>query len=279
MKQDYKIFSDLAIEAHEAARRRLAAPRAKRSTVEPGLIGGAEAPVDESEIDGVEIYVEEDEILRVTRVEIMDEHGAAELGKPIGKYVTIECQRIKEPDPDAHDAAAAEFAKHLGALHGLGKDGVALIVGLGNWKVTADSLGPKVVARTLTTRHFSDEHRELIGEGGARVVCAISPGVMGLTGIETGEIVRGVTEHVKPDLVIAVDALAARRVNRVNSTIQLSNTGINPGAGIGNGRAAINREALGVPVIAVGVPTVLIMQVRLPHFPRRSKWSNALGSG
>jgi len=277
-KQGYRFFSDLAIEAHEAAlshNRRRFPPRDGISetpaTIEPGSMGDAasmESPgpagsvaaaeaLDKSGIDGVAIHVDESGGLRVTSVEITDERGAAEMGKPVGKYITIECQRIKEPDPDAHDAVAAAFAGQLGALHGLDADAVVLVVGLGNWNVTADSLGPKVIAKTLVTRHLSEENRAFLGEGGARQVCAISPGVMGLTGIETGEIVKGITDRVKPDLVIAIDALAARRVSRINSTIQLSNTGINPGAGIGNFRASINDKTLGVPVIAVGVPTVV----------------------
>ncbi|MEG1441178.1 MAG: GPR endopeptidase, partial [Oscillospiraceae bacterium] len=131
-----------------------------------------------------------------------------------------------------------------------------LVVGLGNWNITADALGPKVIESLMITRHLKEYVPEEIDEG-VRPVCAITPGVLGITGIETGEIVRGLTEKVKPTLVIAIDALCSRKMERINTTIQIADTGITPGEGVGNKRKALNFETLGVPVIAIGVPTVV----------------------
>jgi spore protease len=133
-----------------------------------------------------------------------------------------------------------------------------MVVGLGNRSVTPDALGPKVISRILVTRHIKQELPEALGsEGEVRSVCAITPGVMGITGIETAEIIKGVADKVKPDIIIAIDALAARRTSRINAAIQVSDTGINPGSGMGNKRAALNEQTLGCPVIAIGVPTVI----------------------
>ena len=211
---------------------------------------------DESE--GVEISVEElcDRKVKVTWVEIYNESGANVMGKPVGNYITIESDAMKENDIKTHEDIMKILAKRLEKLRKLKKNAVILVVGLGNWNVTPDALGPKVTAKILVTRHLSGHlPKEL--EGHVRPVSAISPGVMGLTGIETGEIIKGVADRIKPDLVIAIDALAARRTNRVNSTIQISDTGINPGAGVGNKRMELSEKVLGVPVIAIGVPTVV----------------------
>jgi spore protease len=131
-----------------------------------------------------------------------------------------------------------------------------LVVGLGNWNVTPDALGPRVVKDLLVTRHILQMEPETLGEG-FRSVAAISPGVLGITGVETGEIIQGLVEKVKPDLLIAVDALAARSLSRLHTTIQLADTGIHPGSGVGNKRLGITHETIGIPVIAVGVPTVV----------------------
>ena len=141
-------------------------------------------------------------------------------------------------------------------LFKLKKDDPVLVVGLGNWQITADSLGPKVISSLLVTRHMFELLPEEIEEG-VRPVSALSPGVLGLTGIETGEIIKGVTDRVKPALIIAIDSLAARSLGRISTTIQLADTGITPGAGIGNHRQGLTLESLGVPVIAIGVPTVV----------------------
>ncbi|GHU50752.1 germination protease [Clostridia bacterium] len=211
----------------------------------------------EREIDGVSVTVASADFdIKITTVEILDESGETALGKPVGSYITVESTLMKENAPLAHDEIIKVLARELGELHKLPRDATVLVIGLGNRNITADALGPKVTEKTLTTRHINSQlPRELLGK--VRAVSAIAPGVMGQTGIETGEVVAGLVSRVNPDLVIAIDALAARRANRINATIQMSDTGLNPGAGVGNKRMAINRETLGVPVIAIGVPTVV----------------------
>ena len=210
------------------------------------------------DIPGVEMTVEENDNcgVRVTWVEITTEEGAQAMGKPIGNYITLESQAMKENDTHAHEEIAKILARKLGRLHKLGEDATILVIGLGNRHVTPDALGPQVCEKLLVTRHLGEDVPEEL-QGRLRGVAALAPGVMGITGIETAEIVKGVVDRAKPDLVIAIDALAARRTSRINATIQIADTGINPGAGLGNKRLPLNEEGLGVPVIAVGVPTVV----------------------
>ena len=230
------IRTDLAIESHE-------------------MMGGSS---ENSDISGVKVDVDEDleNKILTTWVEVLNEQGSKEMGKPIGKYVTIESQAMKENDVFAEEIITTTLSKKLMKLKALDEKDTILIVGLGNWNVTPDALGPKVVSKVLVTRHILESLPEKIDKS-VRTVCAISPGVMGLTGIETGEIVKGVVEKVKPNIVIAIDALAARKSSRVNTTIQMSDTGIAPGAGVHNNRMMLNEDSLGVPVIAIGVPTVV----------------------
>ena len=192
----------------------------------------------------------------VTRVKILDDTGSKHLGKPKGIYITIDVPKLKNTDQDLKDEISKVLAKEIKGIGITNEDTKTLIVGLGNWNVTPDALGPKVIDRVLVTRQFFVAYNKDKDETVANVA-AISPGVMGLTGIETGEIVKGIVEKTNPDLVIAIDALASRRMERVSTTIQLSDTGINPGSGIGNKRIGLNEEYLGVPVIAIGVPTVV----------------------
>lgn len=210
------------------------------------------------EIEGVEILSEkyEDDEIYVSWVKIKNENGAKNIGKPIGNYVTIECEAMKENDTLIHEKITQIFSQNLIKLCKLDKNSTILIVGLGNWNVTPDALGPKVVSKTLVTRHIKETLPKEISEN-VRPVSTISPGVMGITGIETAEIVKGVVEKLKPSLVIAIDALAARKTSRINATIQMSDTGVAPGGGMGNHRKILNKETLGVPVIAIGVPTVV----------------------
>ena len=235
MKSHKNFRTDLAIETHE------------------GLTGESGG-----DIPGVEMTVEEDEALgiTVTWVEIVNDTGSATMGRPVGNYITLECGAMKENDPCTHEEIAKIMARKLGLLHQLPKDAVILVIGLGNRQVTPDALGPKVCEKILVTRNMSEVMPSDI-QGKLRAVCAIAPGVMGITGMETAEIVKGITDMVKPDLIIAIDALAARHTGRINSTIQISDVGINPGGGMGNKRAGINKDSMGVPVIAVGVPTVV----------------------
>ncbi len=206
---------------------------------------------------GIEMIREECSLgsTAVTIVNITDDTGARTMGKPKGSYITLESSFIKENDRQAHEKLIAILSRHIKKLCPENAETI-LVIGLGNSQVTPDSLGPKVVEKILVTRHIKDTVPEDINNSVASVA-ALAPGVMGMTGIETLEVVKGVTQRVKPDLVIAIDALAARRVSRVNSTIQLSDTGVAPGAGVGNRRKTIDKKSLGVPVIAIGVPTVV----------------------
>lgn len=211
---------------------------------------------NEDNIPGVELYIDNIEEIEISWVKIKDEQGQEAMGKPIGNYVTIESEAMKENDVLTHEKIVNIFSKNLVKLCKLNEDSKILIVGLGNWNVTPDALGPKVISKVLVTRHIKDSLPKEIDEG-VRPVSAISPGVMGITGIETAEIVKGVVDRLKPDIVIAIDALATRKTSRINATIQMSDTGIAPGGGMGNKRKMLNKETLGVPVIAIGVPTVV----------------------
>ncbi len=207
------------------------------------------------EIPGVRVDKETYNHAAVTTVHVEDEAAQAIMGKPVGKYITIEAPVIRENNPEAHREVAQVLAAQLNKLIQLTMEANVLIVGLGNWNATPDALGPKVVGKCLVTRHlFKYAPQEL--QGGMRPVSALAPGVLGITGIETAEVIKGVVEKIRPEVIIAIDSLAARSVERIATTIQLADTGINPGSGIGNKRAGINEENMGVKVIAVGIPTV-----------------------
>ncbi|MDU5080588.1 GPR endopeptidase [Tissierella sp. P1] len=205
---------------------------------------------------GVDIEKEEKESYIVTRIKVLNKEGSENIHKPIGTYITIDVPRLNKSDEDLKDEISQVVAKEIKGLGKNKENSKILIVGLGNWNITPDALGPKVVERVLVTRQFFINYNKEIDETVANVA-ALSPGVMGITGIETGEIIKGVVEKVKPDLVIAVDALASRKMDRVSTTIQISDTGINPGAGVGNNRMEFNESTIGVPVIAIGIPTVV----------------------
>ena len=192
----------------------------------------------------------------VSRVRVVNEEGGKALGKPVGTYITMELPNPNETEQKAYEEACRICAVELTKLVGQKVNGTALVIGLGNRNITADALGPKTVDSVLVTRHLLEYMPEEI-DSRLRSVCAISPGVLGVTGVETGEIVKGICDRVKPALVIAVDALCSRRMERINNTVQLTDTGVVPGAGIGNRRMAIDESSLGVPVIAIGVPTVI----------------------
>lgn len=201
----------------------------------------------------------EDEFIddvKVTRVKVETPEGAENIGKPIGNYITLDAPQIKENEPDKNEKVYMVLAKELRRLVGESKDKSVLVVGLGNWNVTPDALGPKVISYIEVTRHILEYAPEYVNRP-LRSVSAISPGVLGTTGMETGEVIKGVVDKIKPDLVIAIDALASRKLERISTTIQIADTGINPGSGIGNKRMALSKETLGVPVIAIGVPTVV----------------------
>ncbi len=208
------------------------------------------------EIPGVKVDVSEDNGIKVTRVGIQEEVGVRIMNKPIGNYITIEAEGIKRRDRDIYEEVSRTLGEELRRIAAVDKGSTTLVVGLGNWNVTPDSLGPKVISHLMVTRHVFEYLPDQVDQG-VSPVCAISPGVLGITGIETGEIIEGIVSRIKPDRVIAIDALASRRMDRINSTIQIADTGISPGSGVGNKRKELNRETLGVPVIAIGVPTVV----------------------
>lgn len=208
------------------------------------------------ESKGVKVDKEENENYNITRVKILNKSASENMHKPIGTYITIDVPKLNRTDEDLKDEISQTLAKEIKNLGRNQPNSKVLIIGLGNWNITPDALGPKVVERVLVTRQFFINYNKESDETMANV-SALSPGVMGITGIETFEIVKGVVEKINPDLVIAVDALASRKMDRVSTTIQISDTGINPGSGIGNNRMELNEENLGVPVIAIGVPTVV----------------------
>ena len=216
---------------------------------------------DQIEIPGVAVEETYDDMceVRVTTVRIETENGAAVMGKPVGNYITLEAPKMAEADESYHREISGKLMEVLEGCLPEKEDGQSiLIIGLGNRNVTPDALGPLVVEHLDITRHLVKEYGKYALDGEAdRLVSAVVPGVMGQTGMETVEIVRGIVEETEPDFVIAIDALAARSVRRLNRTIQIANTGIAPGSGVGNHRNAITEETVGVPVIAIGVPTVV----------------------
>lgn len=211
---------------------------------------------NKGEIPGVEVDIKKGENLSVTTVKVVDKKGEKIIGKPMGTYITIEAPELRHFDQNLQDEVSKSMAKELAKVINLDKEKTALVVGLGNWNVTPDALGPKVVSRLMVTRHLKQMAPDEIDEG-VRPVCALSPGVLGLTGIETSEIIQGVVKKIKPDIVLVVDALASRKLSRVSTTIQIGDTGISPGSGVGNKRMGLTQSILGVPVVAIGVPTVV----------------------
>lgn len=211
---------------------------------------------NQGNIDGVEVEETTTDEIKVTSVRVVNEIGERMMGKPVGKYITIDMPAFTHYDGETMDKVSKVMAEVLAPMIKLDPSMTVLVVGLGNWNVTPDALGPKVVSKLMVTRHLKQLIPDSIDEG-IRPVCAIAPGVLGITGIETGEIIKGVVEKIKPNLVICVDALASRKMSRVNRTVQIGDTGISPGSGVGNKRMELSFKTLGIPVIAIGVPTVV----------------------
>lgn len=221
------------------------------------------------EIAGVEVKEEYNEQLemKVTTVKVTTENGAKTMGKPVGTYITVEAPNMAVPDEDYHREISKKLAEYLKKMvqnyakqrnDSSEEEFSVLVAGLGNRQVTPDSLGPRVAEQLRITRHIVKEYgRYAMGKEKVCLVSAVVPGVMGMTGMETVEILKGIVEETNPDIVIAVDALAARSSKRLNRTIQIADTGIHPGSGVGNARCALTEETLGRPVIAIGVPTVV----------------------
>lgn len=245
MMQPFEIRTDLAVEEKESF------------------------PGDGGEISGVALreWRHASSQIKLTEVKILDEHGARAMGKPKGTYVTLEASQMAEKDEGYHEEVSGELAKQIRRLiHALEQEGVLedkrdmsiLAVGLGNVLVTPDALGPRVLGNLQVTRHLMSEYgQEFCRKHHLPVLSGIVPGVMAQTGMETAEILKGIIHETKPDLLIVIDALAARSVRRLGTTIQLTDTGIHPGSGVGNHRHSLTMESLGIPVLAIGVPTVV----------------------
>lgn len=236
MLGSYRIRTDLAVESKEKFEK------------------------DNVEIKGVEIHEDYQEKLdlRTTVVEIHTESGAKLMEKPKGTYITMEAPNLVVPDEDYHREISKAIAGHLCQLLHLEKEKSILVVGLGNRDITPDALGPRAINNLKITRHIVKEYgKASVGEEKVHLVSSLVPGVMAQTGMETMEIIRGVVEETKPDVVVAIDALAARSMKRLNCTIQITDTGINPGSGVMNHRNGLTMESLGIPVIGIGVPTVV----------------------
>lgn len=207
-------------------------------------------------LDGVIEEHESKTGLEITRIKIVDERGEQKLSKPKGTYVTIEI-------PPLTDYSENERMEHIAyeIRNMLPESGLILIAGLGNFKITPDALGPKTASLIFATRHIQGEIARSSGLENLRPVAVLAPGVLGQTGMETGEIISSLCQKLNPSAVIVVDAMASRRMTRLGTTIQICDSGISPGSGVGNMRPQLNRETLGVPVIALGVPTVNMLQV------------------
>jgi len=234
---NFQVRTDLALEARESVQK---------------------ADEDIRGIRVEEYDIPEDDI-HVTKVMIDTKNAAKTLGKPIGCYVTIEAPAMVEPDEQYHREISDVLSKELKEmLPGMGTEKSILVVGLGNRDVTADSLGPHVVDNLQITRHIVKQYGSAAYEKDKiNLISSIEPGVMAKTGMETAEIVKGVVDETKPDMLVVIDALAARSTRRLNRTIQITNTGIQPGSGVNNHRNELTEHSLNVPVIAIGVPTVV----------------------
>lgn len=233
------IYTDLAVELHDLA---------------------TQSITHETQLEGVSLAVESiGQELQVTTVDVLTSQGEQTMGKPMGRYITIDSPGLKHHDPTTHQQVTELLAKRLPELYSFTPNTSILVVGLGNSQVTPDTLGPRVLEKILVTRHIPKDHlHELLGNN-LRTVSAIAPGVMGQTGMSTVDIIRGVVDKTRPDVVIAIDALASRATSRINATIQMTNTGISPGSGLEDASRplSLNEAVLGVPVLAIGVPTVV----------------------
>lgn len=214
---------------------------------------------EKNEMRGVifEEHFDEKRNVTITKVTIETENGAKAIGKPVGTYLTLEAPDMAVPDEGSHREVSEVLAEQLRALVKENIESV-LVVGLGNREVTPDALGPEVIGNLYITRHILREYGEYaFPDKKVAAISGIVPGVMAQTGMETLEIIKGIIGETSPQLVIAIDALAARSVKRLGRTIQIADTGINPGSGVGNHRKGLNKETLGVPVVAIGVPLVV----------------------
>ncbi|RKD32151.1 GPR endopeptidase [Lacrimispora algidixylanolytica] len=221
-------------------------------------------PGDGGEISGVSLreWHRSGSRIKMTEVKILDKKGEKAMGKPVGTYITLEADELSKKDEDYHREVSEELASQIERLLEGKKfrkpDFHVLVAGLGNSSVTPDSLGPRVLNNLQVTRHLKVQYGDDFLKGRSMpIISGIVPGVMAQTGMESAEILKGIIMETKPDLIIAIDALAARSVKRLGTTIQLTDTGIHPGSGVGNHRVSLTKDSLGIPVMAIGVPTVV----------------------
>lgn len=214
----------------------------------------------ENEIDGIKCNEEELDDIKITRVEVTNENGSQAIQKPIGNYITIDVKKINNIEMEKEDKIVEVLSKEISNIvdKHIKKDEEIMIVGLGNLYSTPDSLGSRVVNEVEITRHIKIYLPQYI-DANARSISAISPGVLGTTGIESAEIIKGIIDKINPKMIIAIDSLCSKSVSRINKSIQISDTGIVPGGGVGNSRDELSERSLGIPVIAIGVPTVVEM--------------------
>lgn len=234
---DFKIRTDLAVELRE------------------------DIDKSDNELKGIKVVedYEDNGSIKITKVIIENEYGSKYFGKEIGTYITLESKELAEMDEGYHRNISDVLAKYVRELLPHKERCKVLVVGLGNRAATPDSLGPRVVDNLCITRKMTEEYMSeyLLDKCSGYEVSGIVPGVMAQTGMESAEIIKGIADEIKPDVIIAIDSLAARNTNRLNTTIQISDTGINPGSGVGNHRRGLTKETVGVPVIAIGIPTVV----------------------
>ncbi|MBQ3546439.1 MAG: GPR endopeptidase [Lachnospiraceae bacterium] len=228
MNSEFKVRTDLAVELEE------------------------DISAKEGKVDGIEVIEKWDEtgVIKITKVIVKNENGKKIIGRDIGSYITLESDELAYPDEGYHREMSIQIAKYVKELLPDDDKVRVMITGLGNREATPDSLGPRVVDNMLITR-------SILEDGNKYEISAVAPGVMAQTGMEAQEIIKGIVEEVDTDILIVVDSLAARNINRLNTTIQISDTGIMPGSGVGNHRKGITLETIGIPVIAIGVPTVV----------------------
>ncbi|MFD2926026.1 GPR endopeptidase [Halobacillus naozhouensis] len=268
IEERFSVRTDLALEAHEM---------------------NVESDPAQKGHDGVNVTEEQLDDIKLTYVKV-DPEGADRIGKKAGNYITIESQAIRKQDTKMQVKVSTCLSKQIKKLladNDIKDTDRCLIVGLGNHRVTPDAIGPFAIDELVVTSHLFELQPETVAEG-YRNVSAVTPGVMGITGIETSDMIHGIIHETDPDFVIAIDALASRSINRLNTTIQLSDTGIHPGSGVGNKRKEISKETYGIPVFSIGVPTVVdavtitndAIDYVLKHFGRewreKDRPSNAL---
>lgn len=217
----------------------------------------AEARELHPELPGIYEQTDKNNGISISRISIDNEDSARKIGKMCGKYVTLDLPELAVRESEAFHSMALQLAQELKTLMGnIKEDATILVAGLGNRFITPDSLGPRVVEKTFVTRHITEYMPDALNEP-LHAVCALAPGVLGITGVETYDVISGLVNNLKPDVLIVIDALASRRAARISTTVQLTDTGISPGSGVGNIRTELNSKALNVPVIAIGVPMVV----------------------